>query len=336
MKERIWGILLHLSPDVWTGEWNTQSMGEVFDEAVWLDLVDRTAKAGMNTIVVDVANAIRYDSHPEIAKEGAYSVDWMHKQVCLCREKGIALIPKLNFSTEHDAWLGEYSRMVSTSIYYAVAKDLIEEVYEIFDHPEYIHLGMDEESPECIKHSEYAVCRQGELYFHDLKYFCDCVAALGAKPWIWSSPLYDMSELFKEKISKDEIVISPYYYYAFRPEHYTRISSKKLYAEHYAKYYPDLDIEFVEEDPYLVNFRLKALPMLEYGYQYIPCASVDCRCDYNTKEIMEYFKKYANDDQILGYITAPWVMTVDNEKTRVYFEETFRLFREAREQVYGE
>ena len=26
----------------------------------------------------------------------------------------------------------------------------------------------------------------------------------------------------------------------------------------------------------------------------------------------------------------------DNEKTRVYFEETFRLFREAREQVYGE
>ena len=113
MKERIWGILLHLSPDVWTGEWNTQSMGEVFDEAVWLDLVDSTAKAGMNTIVVDVANAIRYDLHPEIAKEGAYSVDWMRKQVCLCREKGIALIPKLNFSTEHDAWLGEYSRMVS-------------------------------------------------------------------------------------------------------------------------------------------------------------------------------------------------------------------------------
>ena len=57
MKERIWGILLHLSPDVWTGVWNTQPMGEVFDEAVWLDLVDRTAKAGMNTIVLDVANA---------------------------------------------------------------------------------------------------------------------------------------------------------------------------------------------------------------------------------------------------------------------------------------
>jgi hypothetical protein len=51
---------------------------------------------------------------------------------------------------------------------------------------------------------------------------------------------------------------------------------------------------------------------------------------------MEYFKKYAKDDQILGYITAPWVMTVDNEKTRVYFEETFRFFREAKEQIYGE
>ena len=116
------------------------------------------------------------------------------------------------------------------------------------------------------------------------------------------------------------------------------LSSVVLATAHY-----DVDIapveyiiEFVEEDPYLVNFRLKALPMMEYGYQYIPCASVDCRCVYNSKEIMEYFKKYANDDQILGYITAPWVMTVDNEKTRVYFEETFRLFREAREQVYGE
>ena len=56
----------------------------------------------------------------------------------------------------------------------------------------------------------------------------------------------------------------------------------------------------------------------------------------NIKTRYNVFKKYANDDQILGYITAPWVMTVDNEKTRVYFEETFRLFREAREQVYGE
>ncbi|MBQ1229154.1 MAG: uracil permease, partial [Firmicutes bacterium] len=38
---------------------------------------------------------------------------------------GITIIPKLNFSTNHDVWLGEYSRMVSTSIYYGVCRDLI-------------------------------------------------------------------------------------------------------------------------------------------------------------------------------------------------------------------
>ena len=115
-KDKIWGALFHLSPDVWTGEWNKQPMSEVFDEAVWLDLIDRAADAGMNTIVIDVANAIRYESHPEIAKEGAYSVDWMREQVKKCREKGIALIPKLNFSTVHDEWLGDYSRMISSSV----------------------------------------------------------------------------------------------------------------------------------------------------------------------------------------------------------------------------
>lgn len=58
---------------------------------------------------------------------------------------GIKLIPKLNFSATHDAWLGEYERMVSTKTYYTVCQDIINEIYEVFEHPDYIHLGMDEE-----------------------------------------------------------------------------------------------------------------------------------------------------------------------------------------------
>lgn len=335
MKEKIWGILLHLSPDVWYGDWNRQSMREVFEEDLWHELIDRTAEAGMNTIVLDVANGIRYESHPEIAKEGAYSVHWMRAEVKRCREKGIALIPKLNFSANHDDWLGEYSRMLSTSVYYRLTRDLIEEVWDIFDHPAYIHLGMDEESIHDNPPGDHIIIRQGELYFHDLRHFCDTVTALGATPWIWSSPLYDMPELFRKHIDPQKIVISPYYYNALRPEHYTPVSSRKEYVEHYAKYYPDLAIHFVEEDPYFVNFRIHALPMMEHGYRYVPCASVDNRCDYNTVELMEYFKKYANDDQIVGYLTAPWVATTTCERSTTYFEETFRFFREAKEKIYG-
>ena len=96
-----------------------------------------------------------------------------------------------------------------------------------------------------------------------------------------------------------------------------------------------MGIKFVEEDPYLVNFRLKSLPMMEYGYKYVPCASVFNRCDYNTEDIMAYYKKYANDDQILGYITAPWVKTTKNERSLTYYEESFRFFKEAKEKIYG-
>ena len=99
--------------------------------------------------------------------------------------------------------------------------------------------------------------------------------------------------------------------------------------------YKEMGIKFVEEDPYLVNFRLKSLPMMEYGYKYVPCASVFNRCDYNTEEIMAYYKKYANDDQILGYITSPWVKTTKNERSLAYYEESFRFFKEAKEKIYG-
>jgi len=115
------------------------------------------------------------------------------------------------------------------------------------------------------------------------------------------------------------------------------VESRAEYITYYNEdKYKEMGIKFVEEDPYLVNYRIKSLPMMEYGYKYVPCASVFNRCDYNTEDIMAYYKKYANDDQILGYITAPWVAMVKTERSLTYLEETFRFFKEAREKIYGE
>lgn len=336
MKEKIWAILVHLSMDMWRGKQNGLPLSEVFDEDMWHDIIDEAEKCGMNAIVLDVGNGVRFASHPEIAKEDAYSSAWVKAEVKRCKEKGITLIPKLNFSTTHDFWLGEYARMISTSVYYKVAKDLIEEVYEMFERPAHIHIGMDEESYQYLKKHDFVVYRQGDLYFKDLKYLCDCVNNLGAKPWIWSSPVYDHPEMFKKYISPDEVIINPYNYNALVPEHYTPIESRAEYVTYYNEdKYKEMGIKFVEEDPYLVNFRLKSLPMMEYGYKYVPCASVFNRCDYNTEDIMAYYKKYANDDQILGYITAPWVKTTKNERSLTYYEESFRFFKEAKEKIYG-
>ena len=66
------------------------------------------------------------------------------------RALGIEPLPKLNFSTCHDAWLGPYSRMVSTPAYYDVCRDLIDEVAELFGGPRFFHLGMDEETAQHV------------------------------------------------------------------------------------------------------------------------------------------------------------------------------------------
>ena len=339
MQDKIWGMMVHLSGDFSGGnykKWMATPLNEYFDEDMWHSLVDRAKEAGMNTIVMEVIDGVKYESHPEVSRKDAFSAEWMHAQVAYCRERGIALIPKLNFSATHDMWLGEYARMLSTSVYYKVTKDLIEEVYELFEHPAYIHLGMDEEDNKHQKGRDFVVYRQGKQYMKDLRHLVDCVKATGATPWVWTCPLYDMTEDFVREFSPDEIVLSPWYYNAFRPEHWTPVESRAEYVAYYNEGdYAKMNIRFVEEDPFLVNFRLKALPLMEHGYNYIPCSSVFNRCDYNTVDLMEYFKKYANDDQIKGYIAAPWCNIQPSERSKTFFEETFRFFKEAKEKIYG-
>ena len=65
---------------------------------------------------------------------------------------GLEPIPKLNFSTAHDAWMGLYSLRVSAKPYYEVCRDLIKDAVNIFDGPRFFHLGMDGETAEHHRH----------------------------------------------------------------------------------------------------------------------------------------------------------------------------------------
>jgi len=326
---KMWGILVHLSMHMWQDKYDTLP----FDDELWDYIIDESEKSGVNTIVLDLGDGIEYASHPEIAMKGAWTRKRVRTEVKRCKEAGIALIPKLNFATPHDMWLGEYARMVSTSTYYKVANDLIKEVYELFDHPKYIHLGMDEEDAKHVEKHEFAVFRQGELYWHDVRFLMDSVIDTGAKPWIWSCGLFDYPEEYKKHIGVEDAVLSPWYYNAFRKEHWTPVESRAEYVTYYNEgAYAEMGIKFVEEDPFLVNFRKVALPLMKEGYKYIPCASVFNRCDWNTSDLVEYFKENAPDEQILGYITAPWFSTTMDKK--MYFEESFKFLKEAKEKFY--
>ncbi len=328
-QEKMWAILVHLSMNLWRFDCPALD----FDDETWDYIIEESAKTGINTIVLDVGDGIEFGSHPEIAIKGAWSRERTRKEVARCKEKGIALIPKLNFATPHDKWLGEYHWKLCTPEYYRVCNDLIKEVYELFDHPEYIHIGMDEEDAKHVTGDELAVYRQGELYWHDLRFLIDCVKATGAKPWMWADPLFDHPEEYMKRFDPDEALLSPWYYNSFNKEKWTPISSREVYLTYYNEGdYKDMGIEYVEQDPFLVRVREIAIPLLEKGFRYVPCASVCNRCDYNHSELIEYFKTNATEEQIPGYITAPW--SEINKEGAERYEETFKFLKEAINKFY--
>ena len=148
------GILIHIGTNLWyevgnqhcTCEkvWQSPAEDKIrFDTSLFYELIPHLTECGINTVILDLADGIIYESHPELKIEGSLSREEICEIIDKLRENDIKIIPKLNFSTCHDIWLKEYARMVSTEPYYRVCRDLINEVCEIF-RPEIFHLGMDE------------------------------------------------------------------------------------------------------------------------------------------------------------------------------------------------
>jgi len=224
-REMIWGILLHLSYNMWadreTIDWLPDYTFQPylrFDEVLWSDILHRAVEAGINMVVLDLGDGIQYASHPEIAVEGAWTTDRLQAELARMRGLGLEPIPKLNFSACHDAWLGPYARAVSTDLYYGVCQDLIAEVIELFGGPRFFHLGMDEETAHHQRYNEYVVIRQYDLWWHDLDCYVDQVEKAGVRAWIWSDYLWHYPERFFARMRKSVLQSNWYYQASFDPE----------------------------------------------------------------------------------------------------------------------
>ena len=330
-NDKMWALMVYLSANQWPKK---TTIKDTFDDTFWEYILDESVKCGINTILLDVGNGVEYGSHPEIADENAWTRRRVRKEVARCRDMGIKIIPKLNFATTHGYWMGEYRYKTSTNEYYRFANDMIKETYELFDHPEYIHIGLDEEDARHCGGAQLAVYRQKELYWHDTRFLIDCVADTGARPWIWSCPLFRHTEEYQKHIDAEEVLISPWQYFSLYEETWTRIDSDQELIDYYGRSpYKEMNLTYVEEDPYCVMYREKALPLMKDGYDYVPCVSVYNHCDYNTPDTFRYYKENAPDNQVLGMLTAPWARTIWDFKDR--FDESFRFFKEAKEKYYG-
>ena len=289
-KERkIWACLLHLSYNFWV-EYSTPSPFRgsrpylQLSESLWNDASKKMIDEGMNIVLIDLGDAIKYESHPEIAVNNAWSTERLQKELDKFRKMGLEPIPKLNFSAGHDTWLGKYSRMVSTDTYYAVCSDLIEEVIELFDKPRFFHLGMDEENADDQKYLNLAVIRQHDLWWHDFYFFVEQVEKRGSRSWIWSDFLWKHPEEFFKKMPKSVIQSNWYYGENFDE----KLTPVKAY----------LDLE-------------------SYGYEQIPTGGYYKKNGEGAKNIfntVEFCKKHIADPRLLGFIQTFWAPTTEENR----------------------
>jgi hypothetical protein len=291
-----WSYLMHLGYNMWddrpwpgieqrTGRLKHRLKSDTLqcDRMVWNAVTAAMSRDGLDRLVIDVAEGVQYQSHPELAVRGAWTIEELNAEVRRLRTLGIEAIPKLNFSTAHDAWLGDYAFMVSSPTYYRVCADLITELTEVFEQPKLFHIGMDEETPRHQARYSQTVIRQHELWYHDLAFFAARVEAAGARPWMWADRVWHHEREFLENVPKS-ILQSNWYY------------SDKF--------------SFSDGDPSEDATYVRAYQVLEdAGYDQIPCGS-NVLSEQCVAETVRHCDAVINPDRLLGYMVAPWSATV--------------------------
>ena len=296
-KDFIWAGLFHMGTNMWYDHVPEQGwepyVGEYrhlvgaadhvrFDEKVWRSLTAHMVEVGMNMVVIDLGEAIQYPSHPELWVEGSWEIGRFRKELARLRAMGLEPIPKLNFSATHDAWLKEYSRMLSTPEYYRVCADLVRDVCEIFDHPRLMHLGYDEESYKHQKDFRFCAMRQGELWWHDFLFIAREVERRGTRPWIWSDYVWQHREEFFNRMPKSVMQSNWHYDGEFD---FSKISKSRAAR---IRIYEDFD---------------------KAGFDQIPTGS-NWACDTNFASTVKYCRRVCSPERLRGFLMTTWLFTL--------------------------
>jgi hypothetical protein len=170
--------------------------------------------------------------------------------------------------------------MVSTKKYYQVCEDLIKDVAEMFDYPRYFHLGYDEETANHQRSHLFAVCRQGDLWWHDFLWFAKVTEKTGCRPWIWSDYVWNHKDEFLKRMPKSVLQSNWYYGASFEP---AKMGARGKYVEAY-------------------DWLDKA------GFEQVPTGS-NWSCDTNFSGTIKYCDANCRKDLIKGYMMAPWTRT---------------------------
>lgn len=287
----MWAVLLQLGNNVWTKpddlsphpveEEEAYHTYVYSDRETWRKITEYLPSHGINTVVIDIGEALKFDSHPELALPGSWEKQEFKEELNRLRSLGLTPIPKCNFSTSHNAWMQEYGDMVGTELYNTVCEDIVREVIEVFDKPEFFHLGFNDENSEYQKYYPVKIVRTwGQKTDDAIRLFNICLEQ-GVRPWIWADfktvEEFGGEERFCKYIPK-EVLVS---------------NRTKALVVH---------IDGEEDAPQTKQYRKLA----EWGYEQV----ATCRrwnWYLNEKMTMRYCKEQVPEGSVIGFMTAPWL-----------------------------
>jgi hypothetical protein len=142
------GFLIHITH--YDPKWYAAKADEQpFDLNVGLELVDAMAEAGLNLLIIDCADGVRYESHPELARHYSVPMDHLETLVRRARANNIEVVPKLNFAQSHyhrhNDWFRPHNALFDNDEYWRLAFELIDELIEVCQPRRFFHIGMDED-----------------------------------------------------------------------------------------------------------------------------------------------------------------------------------------------
>lgn len=326
MQNKMWAFLIHLGSNMWfkKGFYYGDSIQDeeepIYHDKMWCDrdtwrkVTDFLPSCGINTLLIDMGEAVRLDSHPELAIEGSWSKEEFRQELARLRSIGLTPLPKYNFSAGHNAWLKDYAYMIGTDIHNRVCKDIIEETIDLFDTPEFFHLGLEEEDPvnqgrQPEGGQPVIIIRTPRKKTSDALELFDTCLSRGVRPWIWAD--YKSVDHFGgEKAFRANIptsVLMSNFYYSSIPNCPTVFDDLPN-----ARFYRDLN---------------------DWGYEQVPTSST-WEYHLNSKMTMRLFNEKIGTDHVRGFMTASWFHTTPR-KYYALLNDAFTFYN-ARKDIFGE
>lgn len=296
---KIRAVLLHLGSNMWRKKHTvtqTVKMNEDFiyreemycQKEVWTRITSLLPKLGFNTVMIDLGEGVRLDSHPELAVPGAWSKEELREELARLRSLGLNPIPKFNFSPGHSAWMGDWAFRIGTPEFDVFCKDLLEETIELFDTPTFFHIGEEEEDFESQKNNYIAITRTPHKKVRDVLYLMEILLSHGVRPALWMDG--QMLEHFGGEKAIAETMPKETLFFTWN------------YQMH--REYPTLE----ESDHYIKLIHT----FVSLGYDVVPTTSTWC-WHLNSKEVMNCCKKFVPQEHLAGFMTASWMLTSENK-----------------------